>query len=122
MSTALNTLLLDVGTWDLVIDSNGNIAVASPPYSVTQDVASACRTFLGECWYDDTQGVPYLQSILGKSPPISVFQAAIVAAAESVPGVASAQCVIGSFSLATRQVVGQVQFTLTDGTTGSVNL
>jgi hypothetical protein len=118
----LSTLLLDPTTWDLVLDVSGNIAVASGPYAAAQDIASAVRTFLGECWYDRTQGVPYLQTILGKNPPIGVFQAAIVAAAESVPGVASAVCVISSFSAETREVVGQIQFRLNDGTTGAVPL
>jgi len=80
MSTALSTLLLDLSSWDLVLDASGNIAVASPPYSTNQDVASACRTFLGECWYDRTQGVPYLQQIFDKNPPIALFQSAIVSA------------------------------------------
>lgn len=120
MSAPFSTLLLDVELWDLVVDSGGNIALAAPPYAVNQDVASACRTFLGECYYDTTQGVPYEQQILGKRPPLSVFQAAITAAAASVPGVKSAACVVSSFK--NRQVVGQVQFSLENSTTGSVTL
>ena len=42
------TLLLDLNAWDLVLDSSGNIALASEPYSVVQDVASALRTFAGD--------------------------------------------------------------------------
>ena len=43
----MNTLLLDTLRWDLCLDVHGNIAVASDPYSVAQDVASAIRTFSG---------------------------------------------------------------------------
>lgn len=120
MSAPFSTLLLDTVAWDLVIDSNANIAVASPPYSLAQDVASAVRTFLGECYFDNSQGVPYLQEILGKSPPLTVFDAAIVAAALSVPGVQSAVCIIDSFN--NRTVTGQVQFVDTNGVTGSIPL
>jgi len=32
--TRYNTLLLDRSAWDLVLDSSGNIAMASPAYSL----------------------------------------------------------------------------------------
>ena len=44
--TTYSTLLLDQTEWDLVLDASGNIALASPPYALAQDVASAVRTFL----------------------------------------------------------------------------
>ena len=71
MSSPMNTLLLDTVAWDLVLDSNGNIALAQPPYATAQDVASAIRLFLGELWYDQTQGVPYWQQFLGFNPTTS---------------------------------------------------
>jgi hypothetical protein len=113
MSAPFSTLLLDNSYWDLVLDSNGDIAVASPPYAVAQDVASAIKTFLGEVWYDSTLGVPYFQQILGKAPPLSVFKAAMVDAALTVPSVVSAVCIIESFQ--GRQVTGQVQFVTSSG-------
>lgn len=106
--TMYNTLLLDTEQWDLVLDANGNIAMASPPYALAQDVASAVRLFNGELWYDSTKGVPYFEEILGQLPPPSLMQAYIVDAALTVPGVTDAQCVIESFD--DRTVVGQVQF------------
>lgn len=118
MSAPFSTLLLDTVAWDLVVDSNANIALASPPYSVDQDICSAVRAFLGECYFDVSQGVPYLQEILGKSPPLTVFTSAIEDAAISVPDVKSAVCVITDFT--DRTVTGQIQFTRTDGTIGSI--
>lgn len=121
MST-YNTLCLDISTWDLFLDSSGNIAMAQPPYALAQDVASAIKTFLGEVWYDDTIGIPYLAKILGQVPPISVFQQYMVDAAESVPGVVSAVCLISSYSPLTRKVIGQVQFTDESNVTGSISI
>lgn len=115
-----STLLLDNSYWDLVLDSNGNIAVAAPPYAVAQDVASAIKTFEGEVYYDTTLGVPYFQQILGMTPPLSVFQADMVAAALTVPSVQSAVCTIQSFQ--GREIKGQVQFTTSAGQTGSVTI
>jgi len=66
----MNTLLLDTDKWDLVLDVSGNIAVASDPYSVAQDGASALKLVSGELWYDTTRGVPYFQRIFGKAPNI----------------------------------------------------
>jgi hypothetical protein len=118
----MDTLLLAVDTWDLVLDANGNIALASAPYSLAQDVASAIRTFLGEVWYDDTLGIPFDTQILGHTPPIAVLQAYMVEAALTVPGVVRAKCVIESFNAQTRQVIGQVQFVDDTGGTGAVAL
>lgn len=115
MSNTLSTLLLDTVAWDLVLDSSGNIALASPPYSVAQDVASAIRTFLGEVWYNTTLGVPYWQQLLGQPPSQSQITAAMNAAALTVPGVVSATTIITSFS--GRTISGQIQFSTSDGST-----
>lgn len=116
----MKTLLLDVSSWDLVTDAAGNIAVASDPYSQAQDVASQLRLFLGELWYDITQGIAYFTDILGQAPPLSYFQELMVREAVLVPGVESAQCTITAFE--NRTVTGQVTFTLQNGQTGTVNL
>ncbi len=124
----MKTILLDVSTWDYVVDAAGNWAVADEPYALAQDVSSACRLIKGELWYDDTQGIPYIDlngntgQILGKTPPLSVVQEYLVRAALTVPGVVSAVAVIESFDASTRQVNGQVQFIDSNGNTGTVSL
>lgn len=102
------TLFLDPATWDLTTDVNGNIAVASEPYAIAQDVATACRLIEGELYYDTSQGVPYWQ-ILGKLPPLQFIKNAYVTAALTVPGVVAAVCYITS--IIGRAVQGQVQTT-----------
>lgn len=52
--------------WDLTLDSSGEIAVISGAEAVAMDVACACQVFLGECYYDNTLGIPYQTNILGK--------------------------------------------------------
>ena len=103
-----NTLLLDTETWDLVVDSNGDIAMATAPYSLAQDAASACRLFQGELWYDVNQGVPYWQSILGQMPPLALLKAKYEAAAKSVPDVDNVNVFIATITR-DRVVSGQVQ-------------
>lgn len=109
----MNTILLDTVAWDLVLDVGGNIAVASQPYSLAQDAASAIKLFQGELWYDVSQGIPYWAQILGENPSLSLMKAKWTTAALTVPGVASAVCYISSIT--DRIVGGQVQVTSSTG-------
>lgn len=111
----MKTLLLQTDAWDLCIDASSNIAVASNPYSLAQDAASAGRTWRGECWYDTLRGVPYLPDLLGVTPvPIELIIAEEQAAAFTVPEVQGATFVIGSIQ--DRVLVGQMQIVGPDGT------
>lgn len=111
------TLLLDRSTWDLVLDASGNIALASEPYSQTQDAASAARVFEGEVWYDNSLGLPYFSQILGKIQPLQVFRAKAIEAAETVPGVQSADVIITAYSQ--REIKGQIQIRTANGVQGA---
>lgn len=117
--TMYSTLLLDIDQHDLVIDASGNIAMAQPPYSLAQDVASAILTFLGEVYYNTKQGIPYFDEVLGHLPPAALLTQLLSNQALTVPGVVTAQTVISSF--ADGAVTGQVQFTDESGETTSVN-
>jgi hypothetical protein len=115
----MQTLFLVPTTWDLCADASGNIAVASAPWQLAQDVASAARLFLGELWYNTTVGGPYFNQILGQQPSIAFIAGELQAAALSVPGVYSAQVVI--VGITKRQVTGQIQFTDINGATLSAD-
>lgn len=104
----MDTLLLDTAAWDLLLDADGNIAVASDPYSLAQDAASAIRTFLGECFFDTTLGINYAL-ILGQAPVLALIKQLLTQAALTVPEVNGAQIFIAS--LANRTMTGQVQVT-----------
>lgn len=119
MTINQTTWLLDQSAWDLVLDTNGDWAVASAPYSVAQDVACAIRTFLGENWYDTTQGVPYWQQILGQLPPLSFVRKTLENVALTVPNVKKARVLFASFS--DRELTGQIQIIDTDGMAANVS-
>ena len=103
-----STILLDTIAWDLVVDVNGNIAVATEPYAHAQDAASALKLFQGELWWDISQGVPYWAQILEKTPPLSLVKAYMNKAALSVPGVTRARTFLNGITTR-RQLTGQVQ-------------
>jgi hypothetical protein len=115
-----NTLLLDDTNWDLAVDNFGNIAITEPSYALAQDVASAIRLFLGELWYDTTQGIPYFQKILGHLPPQALYVGYNVQAALSVPGVVEAKCTVITFT--EREIQGQVTFVDQNGVEQNVIL
>jgi hypothetical protein len=103
-----DTLLLDRGPWDLCMDALGNIAMASAPYSIVQDVASAARLFLGELYYGPpTKGIPYFTDALGQPAPTSILKQKLVDAALTVPGVLSAQVFLTKVE--ERAIGGQIQ-------------
>lgn len=116
----MQTLLLSLDLHDLVADADGNIAVASDPYSAAQDVGCAADLFLGECWYDTALGVPYWQNILGQLPPIALMKSALANAALTVPGVTNPQVFLSS--VANRVITGQIVFTDSNGTTSAAGV
>lgn len=118
--TIYNTLLLDQVAWDLVLDANGNIALASQPYSLAQDVASAVRLFLGELYYDTSKGIPYFEDVLGKLPPQQLLVGYIEKAAKTVPGVSQARCIIDSLKN-DGSVTGQIQIIDENGGSSVLN-
>ena len=103
-----DTFLLDVDSWDLTLDANGNVALSNPAYALAQDVASAVKLFAGELWYDTTKGVPYFQDVLGQLPPVPLFIRHLEDAALTVPGVVNTQINFSSFD--NREVFGQIFF------------
>lgn len=114
----MKTLLLDNQLWDLLVDANGNIALASEPYALAQDVASSIRLFAGELWYDSSKGIPYFEDVLGQLPPTSLLNSLFQQAALSVPTVVEAQVIL--LPLKDRGLTGQIQFKDNAGVTGSV--
>ena len=115
----MKTLLLDVAAWDLCLDASGNIAVASDPYAIAQDVASAIKTFAGELYFDTAQGIPYFSQVLGARPSLQLLKAHMERAALTVPGVVTATCLFSSFK--DRKLSGQVQVTDSTGAVSNVN-
>lgn len=91
----------------MTTDVNGNIAVASDPYSQAQDAASAIKLFAGELWYDTTKGIDYFGTILSKRPPLSLVRADFNAQALTVPGIVKSRVFFSAWM--GRKLSGQVQ-------------
>lgn len=97
----MNTLALSNDGWDLEIDDRGNIKMLTGIEAILQDVASSVRLFLGELYYDTSQGVPYFGQVLGHLPPSQLLQAQLEVAGKTVPGVTGIVCTFKSFTART---------------------
>lgn len=114
-----DSLLLEQDTWDLCLNIQGDIAMGSAPYSIAQDVASSVRVFLGDLWYDQAAGIPYLTRVLGQVPDMPFLRSQVEQAALLVEGVVTARCLLVELTKE-RVLRGQVQFIDTDGTSRNV--
>lgn len=117
----MRTVFLNPNTWDLSLDSDGNIASATDVYQQAQDIASACRTFIRDLYYNIEEGIPYSEEILGGSEyPLALYKQNLEDAALSIDGVVSAQALITTNDR--RNVIGAIVFTNDNDETGRINL
>lgn len=115
------SIYLDPRTWDLTIDASGNIAVCTSTYRRAQDIASACRVFTQDLYFKQSEGIPYLESILGKNKyPIGLYQSELYRRAMSVDGVVSVNIKLNQLN--ERELTGMIEFTDIEGRNGSVGL
>ena len=117
----MKTIFLLPSTWDLTLDTQGNIAIATEEYQQAQDIASSCRVFYGDDYYKKTDGIPYLESIMGQSSyPISLFQRNLHDRAMLVSGIVSID--VKLFPLKDRIMRGAIEFTNDKNLSGVVGL
>ena len=109
----MKTIFLDPNTWNLAVDSGGNIAVADDPYALAQNVSCAVRTFRGEVPSDLDYGIPYRESVLGSAYDAVAVRKHHEDIAKTVSGVTNALAVIDSFEH--RVPSGFIKITDSDG-------
>lgn len=111
----MSTMYLDPESWDLAVDAGRNIALATDQYATAQSVANACRLWTGEAPFNADRGIPYETEILGFQPPPRLLSTWFETETNLVPNVSSSVAVL-QFDRTSRQLSGQIQCTLTDGT------
>lgn len=117
----MKTLFLRADTWDLALDTQGNMAIADQEYQQAQDIASSCRVFYGDDYYNKADGIPYLESIMGKSNyPISLYQRHLHDRSLLVTGVVSVD--VKLYPLKDRVLTGTIEFTNDQNLSGAVGL
>ena len=114
-----HTLTLDVDTWDIQLDSNGNIATASGPYAIAQNVANAVRLFTNDAYYDPNRGIPHFSIELGhKQGQLGVLRSRIIKNVSKLKGVESAE--VSFYGIHNQELTGNISLTMTSGDKGNV--
>lgn len=117
----MKTFFLLPETWDLAIDTQGNIAIATDIYQQAQDIATSCRVFYGDDYYNKEDGIPYLERIMGKhNYPTSLFQRNLHDRALLVNGVVSVD--VNLTPLENRIMRGTIEFKNDQNLSGTVGL
>ena len=106
----MNSLKLS-SKWDLILTPGGSLSVVTDPQRIPQDVATYCRTFTGECWYAEEDGIPYLNGELAHLPPTELVTERARRRALEVPGVATAS--VGLTDFDARVLRGRIDVTAT---------
>ena len=92
----MNSLRLS-SDWDITLTPGGDLDVVTDPERVPQDVSTYVRTFQGECWYAQDDGIPYLDGELARLPPAGLVTERARRRAMEVPGVALAEVTLTRF-------------------------
>lgn len=83
-------LALTTSTWDLYLDSSGNIAtLADKPVGplLAQRIKHRLQTFRGECFLDRSVGVPYFDEVMKKNPDLGRIRSLLASVINGVEGV-----------------------------------
>ena len=116
-----STIFLHPDTWDITLDTSGNIAVATESYQQAQDISSSCRVFLHDDYYKQSDGIPYLEEIMGRSSyPLALYQRNLHDRAMLVNGIVSIDVKLQQ--LKDRVLSGAIIFTNEDNLQGTVGL
>ncbi|MDZ9097550.1 hypothetical protein SND70_16010 [Escherichia coli] len=97
------------------------MAIAEESYSVAQDVASACLVFSGECYYDNTLGIPWKAEVLGRRPSPGFIAQKMQAEALKLPVVEDALASV-FFDKNTRTTRGTIRVTDINGNIAQATL
>ena len=114
----MRSLALDQDTWDLMLDSSGQIAVVDGAYAIAQNVANATRLFTDDAWYDPDRGIPHFLVELGQKPNLAVIRNRFRKAALFIAGVTDADVQIEGIT--DREMTGSIELTLETGEEASV--
>jgi hypothetical protein len=110
----MDTLALDTSLWDLDTDSRGNIRTVGdatpqsdqtgPGMRLAQDVATRVQAWLGEVYFDTTQGINY-PTYFGGPPNLSLLQSVFNTEALKVPLCATALAQF-TFTAGAKRIIG----------------
>lgn len=109
---------LEDETWDIHLDSTGNIAVLSDkPFGplLSQRIKHRLQTFRGECFLDREVGVPYFSEVLKKNPDFGHIRSLLASVIRGVENVAKILSLEINFAQDTRVMTASFRVLGSDG-------
>jgi len=118
----MNTLTLDEN-WDLSLNADGNIEIATGDYAIAQNCANAVRLFTNEAFFDRQKGIPHFSIELGSSvmASMAVFKNAIREACLGVDGTTDCEIIL-NHNKENRLEGGQISLETVNGSQISIEL
>lgn len=112
-------LALSNSTWDIYLDSTGNIAtLGSSDQSslLAQRIKHRLQTFRGECFLDREVGVPYFSEVMKKNPDLERIRSLLASVIAGVEGVAKILSLEVLFNSSERSMAVDFRAQMFDGT------
>lgn len=109
-------------SWDITLDSAGNIATTNGRYCDAQNVANAIRLFTRDAFLAQTQGVPHFDLDLGRMPALSEVRNWYRKTAMNVENIRSAVVDITGIDAETRTMKGIITATSANGQSFSIEI
>lgn len=113
------TLMLD-DSWDITLNNDGKIKVATGAYAIAQNGSNAVRLFQRDAYFDQQKGIPHFDVELGHSiAAVPILEARIRQALLQVEGISDALAVLEVEK--ERILGGNAYITLTGGETAKIS-
>ena len=88
------TLMLD-DNWDLTLNSDGKIKMATGAYAIAQNGCNATRLFTKDAYFDQQKGIPHFDIELGHGiAAVPIIESRIKQALLNVEGISDALAVL----------------------------
>ena len=113
-------MMLD-DSWDITLNSDGKIKVATDAYAIAQNASNAVRLFRNDAYFNASKGIPHFDIELGHSrAAVPVIESQMKKAMLAVEGVADAVAVLEIDK--DRVAGGSAYITLQSGESAEISL
>lgn len=113
------TLELDRRTWDITLDTVGQIKTVAGDEATAQNVANEARLFTEDAYFSQDRGIPHFAAELGRKFDSggAVLRAYLRRAARRVADVREVLAIeVSRFNPENRELSGAIEFTTEEGT------
>lgn len=101
--------------WDISLDSNGNFSMADGDYAVAQNAACACRAFVNDMYFNQSEGIPHFSTDISNKSTVNPTLLAyfMEKEAKKFPEIKGAK--LTDLAIENRLLTGKLELTLETG-------